>query len=174
MSGVLFLDLSRAGTGFAFGEDLSRQPETGVWILAGDQYAFGRTWASLDNQLAGLLKLLKPSKIGIEAPLPPRFQTTPESGRLAFGLTATAEQTAYRFSIECVLVKSETARSKVTGRAYLNEDEKRAGLTVKSGIVAPWVKSMGWDIADHNARDAAVGLAYMLGYRSRSNRRMAA
>jgi hypothetical protein len=165
MTGAVFLDLSRAGTGFAYGDSLDRPPVTGVWKLPGDEYEHGRTWAALDNELGTLLKLVRPLLVGIEAPLPPRFQTTPESGRLAFGLTATAEQTCYRFSIECRLVKSETARSKVIGRAHLDEHEKRARETVKTAIVAPWVRSMGWDIPNHNAADAAVGWAFLIGHR---------
>ena len=169
--GVLFLDLSRAGTGWAYSFDLdtliASQPESGVWILQGDKWSFGRTWASLDNSLAAALKLYQPRKVGIEAPLPARAQTTPESGRLALGLTATAEQTCYRFSVEPTLVKCEVARHKVIGRAYAAEDEKRRGLDVKSAIVAPWIRQRGWKISDHNSADACVGLAYMLGWSAR-------
>lgn len=172
--GILFLDLSRAGTGWSYGVDLARQPTTGVWILPGDEFSFGRTWAALDNELACAIKLLRPAKIGIEAPLPARWQTTPESGRLALGLTATAEQTCYRFSIDPLVVRVDTARSKVCGRAHLNDDERRAKLTVKEGIVAPWIRSMGWEIHDHNSADATVGLAFMLGHRYRPSRRAAA
>jgi hypothetical protein len=171
--GILFLDLSRAGTGWAYG-DIHAPPRTGVWRLPGDETSFGRTWAALDNELAAFLKLIRPLKVGIEAPLPPRYQTTPESGRLAFGLTATAEQTCYRFEIECVLVRADTARSKVIGRAHLSDDERRAKRTVKEAIVAPWVRQIGWEVADHNAADACVGLAYLLGYRAKPGRRLAA
>lgn len=168
--GVLFLDLSRAGTGWCYGVSLAEHPETGVWILGGDQWSFGRTWACLDNELAKALKQYRPAKVGIEAPLPAKWQSTVESGRLGLGLTATAEQTCYRFNIEPVLVKCDNARTKVIGRARVSDEEKRAGMNVKSAVVEPWVRSMGWRIPDNNARDAAVGFAYMLGY---SHRRQA-
>jgi hypothetical protein len=166
--GVLFLDLSRAGTGWSYSFDLdsllAAQPDSGVWILQGDRWSFGRTWASLDNSLGAALKLYRPRKVGIEAPLPPRAQTTEETGRLALGLTATAEQTCYRFNVEPSIIKCETARSRVIGRAHASDEEKKRGLTVKTAVVAPWIRSMGWRISDHNACDAAVGLAWMVGY----------
>lgn len=171
--GVLFLDLSTS-TGWSFAASLAEKPAGGVWLLQGDEFSYGRIWASLDNQLAAAINLLRPARIGIEAPLPARFQTTPHSGRLALGLTATAEQTCYRFSIQPELVKVETARSKVIGRAHMTDQERRDRLDVKRAVVAPWIVAMGWDITEHNRADATVGLAYMLGYRARPTKSKAA
>jgi hypothetical protein len=176
--GVIFLDLARAATGWAYGVDLSCQPDSGVWLLPGDEYSRGRTYAALDNQLAALIKLVRPSRIGYEAPIPAgnlQGKTTAETMRLQLGCAATVEQTAYRFKLPIDSVASSTVRSVVIGRAYMNEEEKRAGLDVKSALVAPWITSMGWTIRDHNARDSVVGLAYILGHRaSRPSRRKAA
>lgn len=166
--GCLFLDLSRAATGWSYGVDLSCQPDSGVWLLPGDEYSRGRTFAALDNQLAAAIKILRPSRIGYEAPIPAgnlQGKTTAETMRLQLGLAATVEQTAYRFKLPIDNVASSTVRSVVCGRAYMNQEENRAGLNVKSAIVAPWVTSMGWTIRDHNSADAAAGLAYLLGHR---------
>ena len=166
--GILFLDLARNATGWAYGTDLSVQPDSGVWLLPGDEYSRGRTWAALDNQLAAAIKLLRPVRLGYEAPIPAgnlQGKTTAETMRLQLGLAATVEQTAYRFKLPIDSVASSTVRSVVIGRAYMNQEENRAGLNVKSAIVAPWVTSMGWTIRDHNASDAAAGLAYLLGHR---------
>ena len=166
--GCLFLDLSRNATGFAYGIDLSVQPDSGVWLLPGDEYSRGRTWASLDNQLAAAIKVLRPLRLGYEAPIPAgnlQGKTTAETMRLQLGLAATVEQTAYRFKLPIDSVASSTARAVVLGRARLNDDEKRERLDVKTAIVAPWIASMGWNIKSHDARDACVGLAYLLGHR---------
>lgn len=176
--GILFLDLARNATGWAYGTDLSVQPDSGVWLLPGDEYSRGRTWAALDNQLAAAIKLLRPVRLGYEAPIPAgnlQGKTTAETMRLQLGLAATVEQTAYRFKLPIDSVASSTARAVVIGRARLNDDEKRERLDVKSAIVAPWVTSMGWRIRDHNSADASVGLAYMFGHRaSRPSRKKAA
>lgn len=176
--GCLFLDLSRAATGWSYGVDLSCQPDSGVWLLPGDEYSRGRTFAALDNQLAAAIKILRPLRIGYEAPIPAgnlQGKTTAETMRLQLGLAATVEQTAYRFKLPIDSVASSTARAVVIGRARLNDDEKRDRLDVKSAIVAPWIASMGWNIRSHDAADAAVGLAYLLGHRfSRPSKRKAA
>lgn len=176
--GALFLDLARAASGWAYGIDLSVQPDSGVWLLPGDQYSRGRTWAALDNALASAIKILKPARLGYEAPIPAGHMmgaTTAETMRLQLGLAATVEQTAYRFGLPIDAVPSSTARAVVIGRARLNDDERRSRLDVKAAIVAPWIESMGWTIRSHDAADAAVGLAYILGYRhSRSGRKKAA
>lgn len=176
--GVLFMDLSRKGSGWAYSVDLSCQPDSGVWLLPGDEYSRGRTFAALDNVLASAIKVLRPSRLGYEAPIPAgnlQGKTTAETMRLQLGLAATVEQTAYRFKLPIDAVASSTARVVVIGRSRLNDDEKRERLDVKAAIVAPWVASMGWWIRSHDAADAVVGLAYLLGHRaSRPLRKRAA
>lgn len=168
--GVLFLDLARAATGWAYGHDLSRQPEAGAWELPGDSTPEGRgmTFASLANELIVFIRDVRPSRIGHESPLIAGAQTHAAVARLQIGAAGTIEQVCYRKGIVPEEWESGQLRREVIGRSRRTKLERSMGIDVKEAIVRPWIeRRMGWKIGDHNARDAAVGLAYMLGHRCR-------
>ena len=170
--GILFLDLSKSGTGWAAGSDLTRCPAWGVWKFSG---LLGPVFGGLENELADAIAEMKPRLVGMEAPLAANQQTDAHSAEILIGLAAIAEATCWRWDVPLTRHSSGTLRSQVCGRAHRTDEERHAKQNVKDLIVKPWVESMGWDIPDHNARDACVGLAYLLGYRfPRAGKKVAA
>ena len=165
--GVLFLDLARAATGWAYGHDLSAHPVAGAWELPGESTSMGRgmSFASLGNELTRFILNYRPARVGHEAPLVASAQSHAMSARLQIGCAALVEEVCYRQEIEPEEYSVSHLRAEVIGRSRRTKLEIAAAIEVKDAIVAPWVRRMGWVIGDHNARDAAVGLAYMLGYR---------
>jgi hypothetical protein len=48
----------------------------------------------------------------------------------------------------------------------LSDAERDDRIEVKEAIVKPWIEAQSWSIADHKARDAAVGWAFEMGIRA--------
>lgn len=114
-----------------------------------------------------MLEQHKPARVVYEAPLPPNLQGDRETCYITYGLAVAAEACAWRAGIEVFSHSSTTIRSAVIGRAHLTEEEKRSRPrpTVKTAIVAPWIKAQGWNVPENNAADAVVCWAYACGMR---------
>lgn len=161
---VLGLDLSPT-FGWCFGRP-GDSPRWGARDLRKD-ISYGAVCANLEDWLDDFLTLEKPDLISFEAPLAPDDQGSRESCVYNYGLPFAAQGCAHRAQIPIVSHSLDTLRGAVIGRTRLTDIEKRVRphLTVKTAIVAPWVKSMGWEISEPNARDAAVVWAYECGIR---------
>jgi len=142
------------------------EPFWGVWKLPG-HISRGVAGMALENELESCMETWRPSMLGYEAPLPPNLQTNAESARILIGLAMAAEISAARFEIPVISRSSQVYRTAVIGRSHLTDEEKaaRPRMTVKSAIVAPWIRAHGWQITEHDAADAVVGLCYELGIR---------
>ena len=165
--GILWLDLSTS-IGWAYATESMPEPAWGVWRLPED-IDLGLRGMSAENELCAAMKRFAPRAIGVEAPLPPSEQPDFYTARLLIGLEFLVETVARRWRTPCFVRSCDTVRSRVCGRARRTDEEKRAKVSAKDGIVKPWVESMGWSITDHNARDAAVGLAYEFGFSARKD-----
>lgn len=161
---VLGLDLSST-VGFCWGRP-GDVPRWGARILP-KQDGPGAVCAALEDWLDEFLAVEKPDVIGYEAPLPPMLQGDREACIYAYGLTFAAEACAWRAGIPCRAHSLDTLRGAVIGRTRLTDEEKaiRPRVSVKNAIIAPWVRSQGWDITDPDSRDAAVVWAYICGIR---------
>ena len=163
MSGILFLDLSKH-VGWAFGRSADAVPLWGVKDLP-ESGGYGHVFNSLMNTLEDLLEEHQPTRVGVEDIISQRHNST-YTARLTAGLHAVTDLVCYQAGITPERVNVDRIRKTVIGRARLTALEKtaRPKLTVKSEIVEPWIEHYGWgDISDHNARDAAVGFAYLIG-----------
>lgn len=160
--GVLFLDLSLS-VGFAVGppDMLATGPVWGVWRLP-TLPDLGRRLCAFENELCDAIHKYQPSVIGIEAPMM-GGKGSAHTAELLLCLSGVAEMVAYRWERRFTRRSSQSLRAQVCGRARVGEDDDG---DVKQVIVEPWVRSMGWKITDHNARDASVGWAYEIGVRA--------
>lgn len=166
MNGVLFLDLSKH-VGWAFGVSPDVVPLWGGKDLP-DEGGYGHVFNAFMNALEDLLDEHKPSRVGIEDIISQRHNST-YTARLTAGLHAIADLVCYQNDIQPERVSVDRIRSAVIGRCRLTALERavRPKLTVKTQIVEPWINAHGWgEIASHDARDAAVGFAYLTGIRS--------
>lgn len=166
MTGILFLDLSKH-VGWAFGGSADVVPLWGCVELP-EKGGYGHVFNALQNGLEDLLEALQPARVGIEDIISQRMNSA-YTARLTNGIHAIADLVCYQHEITPERVGVDKIRTAVIGRARLTKLEMAAKpkLTVKTQIVAPWIEAWGWgSIADHNARDAAVGLAYLTGVRS--------
>lgn len=162
--GVLFLDIA-SNVGFAFGTDLTRCPAWGVWKLPPD-WAIGQKAMALENELADAIHRFNPRVIGVELPLPASQQKSSAAAEVLIGLVIVAEGVCCRWDRQLQRRASGTLRAAVCGRSNRTDEEMREKMDVKTAIVLPWINAMGWgEIGSHDARDAAVGVAYELGYR---------
>lgn len=164
--GILALDVALT-VGFAYGHKEMDAPDWGVWVLPG-HICRGAAIAALEEKLEEFIEAQQPALIAYEAPLPPNLQTDASSAFILLSLAGAVEASASRYGVRVISRSSTTYRTAVIGRARLTDEEKRLRhprLSVKTAIVAPWVKAQGWDISDHNAADAAVVWAYEVGRR---------
>lgn len=141
-------------------------PRWGALVLP-KEAGHGAVCAAFEDWFDQFIEAEKPDVIVYEAPLAPDQQGDRESCVYNFGLTFAAEGCAYRVGTEIRSHSLDTLRGAVIGRTKLTSGEKaiRPRLSVKTAVVAPWVKSMGWDIINPDARDAAVVWAYSTGIR---------
>jgi hypothetical protein len=166
VNGILFLDLSKH-LGWAFGRSAEAVPLWGVRELP-DEGGYGYQFNACMNTLEDLLDEHRPARVGIEDIISQRHNST-YTARLTAGLHAVADLVCYQNDIQPERVSADRIRSAVIGRCRLTALERaiRPKLTVKDVIVEPWCRAHGWgEITSHDARDAAVGLAYLIGIRS--------
>lgn len=166
--GTLFLDLSKH-VGWSYGHSADVVPLWGVKHLP-DKGGYGHVFNALMNTLEDLLEAHQPARVGIEDIISQRMNSA-HIARLTAGIHAIADLVCYQRepSIEPERVGVDRIRTAVIGRCRLTALERavKPKLTVKQMIVEPWIEARGWEeISDHNARDAAVGFAYMMGVRN--------
>jgi len=169
--GILCLDLGGNATGWAYGHIGDAAPSWGVWRperRAGElDISRGQKGNTLETALDQIIEERRPSRIFYEAPLAADQQGNADTAFILIGLAMVVETTADRWGIPLRSRSSDTYRSAVIGRSRLTDAEKRTRPkpTVKTAIVAPWIESMGWNIPENNAADAAVIWAYETGIR---------
>lgn len=156
--GVLFLDLA-AQVGWAYGREGDSPPLVGAWQLPVAAADPGRFFALFNNALLDALTIHDPEYIGVEARLPAIAQKSEAAAVNAIGLWAILAETAWRWERRLVQRSSGTIRSAVIGRGRFGKGEAK-------DAVEAWCVSQGWNIPNHNARDAAVGWAYEVGFRA--------
>lgn len=164
--GILFLDLSKS-VGFVVGHGADNAvPLWGVRQLP-ETGGYGHVFNALQNTLEDLLAEHQPARVGIEDIISQRMNSA-YTARLTAGIHAIADLVCYQHEIEPERVSVDRIRTAVIGRCRLTALERaiRPKLSVKSQIVEPWIAAHGWgEIEDHNAKDAAVGFAYLTGVR---------
>jgi len=164
--GILWLDLSTT-TGWAYGHTADVCPAWGVWVMPG-MADLGRFGAAFENELCDSLHKFQPRLVGIEAAIPAHFQKSEQAAIAAMSLATLTHTTCWRWERRLVVRASATVRSGVLGTSQFPKGR------VKDAVLQ-WCIARGWDITDHNARDAALGLAYEFGVRApRPSRRQAA
>jgi hypothetical protein len=154
-------------TGWVFGHSPHVVPLWGVKELP-DEGGYGHVFNALQNALEDLLTEHRPARVGIEDIISQRMNSA-YTARLTAGLHAIADLVCYQNDIKPERVGVDRIRSAVIGRCRLTALERavQPKLTVKNVIVEPWCRAHGWgEIASHDARDAAVGFAYLTGIRS--------
>jgi hypothetical protein len=169
--GVLFLDLSKH-IGWVYGHPADNAVPLWGGIGAPAEGSYGHVFNALMNALDDLLERHKPARVGIEDMITQRHNST-RTARLTPGIHAIADVVCYLHEIEPERVGVDRIRSAVIGRCRLTPLEKavRPKLTVKTAIVEPWIAAHGWgEITSNDARDAAVGFAYLTGVRARGKR----
>lgn len=167
--GVLFLDLSKH-VGWVYGHPADNAvPLWGVRQLP-DTGGFGFVFNALMNTLEDLLDEHRPVRVGVEDMIPPgRTKNSARVTRMTAGYHAITDLVCFHNDIDPERVGVDRIRTTVIGRARLTALERavRPKLTVKDVIVEPWCRAHGWgEIASHDARDAAVGFAYLTGVRT--------
>lgn len=161
---VLALDLSPV-VGWCYGA-VGCVPLWGALKLP-KEAGHGAVCAGFEDWLDQFLENERPDLVSYEAPLAPNLQGDRESCIYNFGLTFACEGSCWRAGVKVTSHSLETLRGAVIGRTKLTPSEKaiRPRVSVKTQIVEPWARSMGWNISEANARDAAVVLAYEHGIR---------
>lgn len=162
---VLFLDLSLE-VGWVFGRRGQNSiPRWGVWRLPRDG-DLPRIFNAFENILLDSFEEFRPSRIGVERPIPQRTNNV-VTAELTYGLHAILALRCYQHEIPLSRPAVGTIRAKVCGRAKRTELERAAKIDVKTAIVMPWISSMGWqEITSDDARDAAAGWAFETGVRA--------
>lgn len=164
--GVLFLDLSKH-VGWVYGHPADNAVPLWGGIELPEHGGYGHVFNALQNALEDLLEAHQPARIGIEDIISQRMNSA-YIARLTGGIHAIADLVCYQADITPERVSVDRIRTAVIGRCRLTALERaiRPKLTVKSQIVEPWIEAHGWgEIASHDARDAAVGFAYLAGVR---------
>lgn len=165
--GILWLDLG-GGFGFAYGHP-GDVPLAGHYELP-PMDDFARRCGYFENALIDLLASYQPSMVGVEAYMAAKRQKSEAAALSALSLYTLTATACWRASIRCLPRAAATVRTQVIGRCHMTDEERAAGLDVKDAIVRPWVEAQGWNIPNHNARDAAVGWAYDTGIRARKTK----
>lgn len=165
--GVLFLDLSKH-VGWVYGHPADNAvPLWGVRELP-DGRDYGFIFNSVHNAIDDLLDEHQPTLVGIEDIIPQRNNNV-HTARLTGGIHAIVDLALYQREIIPQREHVDHLRSAVIGRCRLSALEKavRPRLSVKTQIVEPWCRAHGWgEIDSHDARDAAIGFAYLIGVRA--------
>jgi hypothetical protein len=160
------LDLSKH-VGWVYGHPADHAvPLWGVKHLP--EGGYGHVFNALMNTLEDLLEAHQPARVGIEDIISQRHNSA-YTARLTNGLHAITDLVCYQAGIQPERVSVDKIRKTVIGRSRLTALEKaaRPKLTIKSQVVEPWITAWGWgEIESHDARDAAVGFAYLSGIKN--------
>lgn len=162
--GVLFFDLA-ARCGWAYARDLASMPTWGVWLIPIER-GFGHAFNAWQNCVYDMFDEFQPARVGVERPIPQRGNNV-VTAELTYGLHSILALACHQHEKPLSRPAVNTIRAKVIGRCSLDPFERAARQTVKTAIVEPWARSMGWGaITSPDARDAACGLAFELGHRA--------
>lgn len=158
MAGILTLDLSFSGTGWALMRSPEVAPLSGVWPLKVGTNSDAEVFHKLRNQLHDLISLEKPKLVAYEAPRPPVMA---KSGAAAFttfdtffkliGLCAVTEEVAHSLGVAKITkCNVMTVRKHFCGSGHAKKDK-----------VMQTCRDLGWRFVDDNAADALAILHYL-------------
>jgi hypothetical protein len=156
--GVAFFDLASV-TGWAIvqpgGDD---RPICGAWALKG-VHEDGSLFASLYEALCDFIEWFRPSRLYMEAPLPPgAIKSNMDAWLTLIGLVAVARLAGshtHGKTIRTVPV-SQVRAEVLKGYQWRGNKDK------DKPVIMMWARDHGFAPADHNAADALVGLEYCL------------
>jgi hypothetical protein len=153
---LLALDLSSVATGFAFGDGSYTAPKVGVWRLPGAaDDVFDRTLSVLGESILQLCRVIKATRVAIEAPIIAYGSQKNRSAHTAATmllLTGVARGAAYTATKRnAALVASSTVRKHFVGHGFPDNPKK---------AVMDRCRLLGWQIDSHDAADAAALFAY--------------
>lgn len=160
---IIALDHGRR-CGVAWGDPSLSCPRAGTWAVPARD---GRTqWLDHARNLRRLVAQSDgPHIVIFESPFARSNRPNSEAVfRLHLGLAAIVEMTCQALSIHCYEEPSSTARKAVLGKGTFARPFRGTGHVGLFGKdkgdakeeVRLWCESMGWQIDDDNARDAAV------------------
>jgi hypothetical protein len=151
---LLALDLSSVATGFAFGDASYAAPKTGVWKLPGAaEDVFDRTLSVLGESIIALCRVIRAKRVIVEAMIPQMHQGSSAHTQAALAqLTGVACGAGY------------TATKQAVGRHAVSTVRKHfcgVGFPEKPKYaVMEACRVLGWQVAEHNAGDAAALWSY--------------
>lgn len=149
MAVVLFLDLSRSATGFAFDGDNNR-PRTGVYKLVAGGHDRGRAFWKFGEWLYDMIGASGAEIVGYEAPIISGVPTGEHEAILLIGLAAITEQVAASRGVRSTKAAVSTVRKHFCG----------SGVAKKPDVVMR-CRQLGYDVEHSTDRaDAAAGWDY--------------
>jgi Holliday junction resolvasome RuvABC endonuclease subunit len=156
--GVLAFDLG--GTvGWAYGHIRTNQPYYGSFKVRLPRELEGERYVRLSNALCGLLKLLKPSKVIIEAPLPHAALNNQAAANQQYGMRAIGMCEVARVGLNAEHYSADLVRYEVLGRARFPKGQAKK-------YVLQWARQSGFRLLD-DQHDIADALALWEYYCSR-------
>lgn len=162
--GILALDLSKSGTGWAYGHPAVLRSRTAIEVaiegervtpLSGTQRmgvaadSMGAVFDRFSNWLADTVTTFGPTALVFEAPPPRMDKAGINAGRLLIGLASVTEMIGERRGLRVYEVASNTVRKHFCGDGRAQKDD----------VVAE-CRRRGWEPVDHNAADALALLDY--------------
>lgn len=162
---ILFLDLAKS-VGFVAGfPGGNAVPEWGVLAIPDGTY--GVRFNAAYNGLVDLIRDHDPALVGVEDAIA-QGNNRMWAARLTLGLHAILDLVCTQCEVPLERVSVDRVRTAVIGRCRVTAIERGAGLKVKEAVVEPWINQRGWgEITSHDARDAAIGFAYLAGVRAK-------
>lgn len=165
--GILALDLSKSGTGWAYGHPAVLRSRSAIElaIAHGDRAvplsgskpmgtaadSMGRVFCAFSDWLADSITTFSPGVLVFEAPLPGGRQSSINAGRLLIGLASVAELIAERRGLRVYEVAVSTVRKHFCGDGRATKDDVMAEC-----------RRRAWEPVDHNAGDALAALDYSI------------
>lgn len=154
MRSILALDVSKRGTGFAFGRP-DQKPVTGIVVFPG--LSSEEVWRNASIWINGQLKVFDPDELGIEMKIQSSghsgFQTDAETQDLLGGLQAIIRTFWFnRSGRPADRIPSQTARKTLCGRGQFEKG------TAKDHVQAEVVRR-GWMSLEDMQPDKADALA---------------
>lgn len=154
MAGILFLDLSFSGTGWALLRSPSEKPVSGVWPLKSGLNSNAEVFHKLRSNLRDLIGMERPVLLGFEAPRPPTGRdgkTTMATIYKLIGLCAVAEEVAHAHGVQKIQsCHVQTIRKHFCGSGFAKKDK-----------VMQTCRDLGWSFIDDNAADALAGVHFL-------------
>lgn len=140
-------------------------PEWGVIQIPDGTY--GVRFNAAYNAFCDLIAEHRPAVVGVEDAIA-QGNNRMWSARLTLGLHAVLDLVCVQHEVRLQRESVDRLRTAVIGRCRVTALERQAGLKVKEAVVEPWIKQHGWgEITSHDARDAAIGFAYLAGIRAK-------